>query len=168
MIKQEQRRKWKWTTHSFLYNQHLKITHTVDPPSVPFSSVAQSCPTLCNPMDSSTPGLPVHHQFPEFTQSHYLRKKSSIIQKSFPGDTSGKEPACQLGDVRRGFDLFLIHKCTLKDCTLAETVNFGISFLSFFFQYFLFTVLYYFQKYSKVIQLYIYTCIYSFSDYFPL
>ena len=101
-------------------------------------------------------------------QSHYLRKKSSIIQKSFPGDTSGKEPACQLGDVRRGFDLFLIHKCTLKDCTLAETVNFGVSFLSFFFQYFLFTVLYYFQKYSKVIQLYIYTCIYSFSDYFPL
>ena len=33
-----------------------------------FSSVAQSCPTLCNPMNHSTPGLPVHHQFPEFTQ----------------------------------------------------------------------------------------------------
>ena len=35
-----------------------------------FSSVAQSCPTLCDPMDSSTPGLPVHHQLPEFTQTH--------------------------------------------------------------------------------------------------
>ena len=35
-----------------------------------FSSVAQSCPTLCNPMDCSTPGLPVHHQLPEFTQTH--------------------------------------------------------------------------------------------------
>ena len=35
-----------------------------------FSSVAQSCPTLCNPMDWSTPGFPVHHQLPEFTQTH--------------------------------------------------------------------------------------------------
>ena len=35
-----------------------------------FSSVAQSCPTLCNPMDCSMPGLPVHHQLPEFTQTH--------------------------------------------------------------------------------------------------
>ena len=34
------------------------------------SSVAQSCPTLCNPMNRSTPGLPVHHQLPEFTQTH--------------------------------------------------------------------------------------------------
>ena len=37
---------------------------------VRFSSVAQSCPTLCDPMDRSTPGLPVHHQLPEFTQNH--------------------------------------------------------------------------------------------------
>ena len=35
-----------------------------------FSSVTQSCPTLCDPMDHSTPGLPVHHQLPEFTQTH--------------------------------------------------------------------------------------------------
>ena len=34
------------------------------------SSVAQSCPTLCDPMDCSTPGFPVHHQLPEFTQTH--------------------------------------------------------------------------------------------------
>ena len=34
-----------------------------------FSSVAQSCPILCNPMNCSTPGLPVHHQLPEFTQN---------------------------------------------------------------------------------------------------
>ena len=38
--------------------------------SVQFSSVAQSCPTLCNPINRSTPGLPVHHQLPEFTQIH--------------------------------------------------------------------------------------------------
>ena len=38
-------------------------------PSVQFSSVAQSCLTLCNPVNRSTPGLPVHHQLPEFTQT---------------------------------------------------------------------------------------------------
>ena len=38
--------------------------------SVQFSSVTQSCPTLCNPMNRSTPGLPVHHQLPESTQTH--------------------------------------------------------------------------------------------------
>ena len=38
--------------------------------AVQFSSVAQSCPTLCNPMNRSTPGLPVHHQLPEFTQRY--------------------------------------------------------------------------------------------------
>ena len=38
--------------------------------SVQFSSVAQSCQTLCDPMDSSTPGFPVHHQLPESTQTH--------------------------------------------------------------------------------------------------
>ena len=41
--------------------------------SVQFSSVAQSCPTLCDPMNLSTPGLPVHHQLPEFTQTHVHR-----------------------------------------------------------------------------------------------
>ena len=43
-----------------------------------FSSVAQSCPTLCNPMNRSTPGLPVHHQLPEFTQTHVHRVSDAI------------------------------------------------------------------------------------------
>ena len=38
--------------------------------SIQFSSVTQSCPTLCDPMNSSMPGLPVHHQLPESTQMH--------------------------------------------------------------------------------------------------
>ena len=38
-----------------------------------FSSVAQSCPTFCDPLNRSTPGLPVHHQLPEFTQTHVHR-----------------------------------------------------------------------------------------------
>ena len=48
-----------------------------------FSSVAESCPTLCNPMNHSTPGLPVHHQLPEFTQTHIYRV-SDAIQPSHP------------------------------------------------------------------------------------
>ena len=51
--------------------------------SVQFSSVAQSCPTLCNPMNCSTPGLPVHHQLPEFTQTH-IHQVSDAIQPSHP------------------------------------------------------------------------------------
>ena len=46
--------------------------------SVQFSSVTQSCPTLCNPMNCSTPGLPVHHQLPEFTQTHVHRVSDAI------------------------------------------------------------------------------------------
>ena len=48
-----------------------------------FSSVAQSCPTLCDPMNHSTPGLPVHHQLPEFTQTH-LHRVGDAIQPSHP------------------------------------------------------------------------------------
>ena len=51
--------------------------------TVQFSSVAQSCPTLCDPMNCSTPGLPVHHQLPEFTQTHVPRV-SDAIQPSHP------------------------------------------------------------------------------------
>ena len=48
---------------------------------VQFYSVTQSCLTLCNPMNQSTPGLPVHHQFPEFTQT-YVHRVSDAIQPS--------------------------------------------------------------------------------------
>ena len=48
-----------------------------------FSSVAQSCPTLCNPMNCSMPGLPVHHQLPEFTQTH-IHWVGDAIQPSHP------------------------------------------------------------------------------------
>ena len=53
------------------------------PYSVQFSSVAQSCPTLCNPMNRSTPGLPVHHQLPDFTETH-VHRVSDAIQPSHP------------------------------------------------------------------------------------
>ena len=51
---------WKWDYCEMCFNLG----------SVQFSSVAQSCPTLWDPMDCSTPGLIVHHQLPEFTQIH--------------------------------------------------------------------------------------------------
>ena len=51
--------------------------------SVQFSSDAQLCPTLCDPMNRSTPGLPVHHHVPEFTQTH-VHRVSDAIQPSHP------------------------------------------------------------------------------------
>ena len=45
-------------------------THIYTHISVQFSSIAQSCPTFCDPMNRGTPGLPVYHQLPEFTQTH--------------------------------------------------------------------------------------------------
>ena len=51
--------------------------------SVQFSSVAQSCLTLCNPMNRKTPGLPVHHQIPEFTQTR-VHQLGDAIQPSHP------------------------------------------------------------------------------------
>ena len=61
-----------------LKDDAVKVVH-----SVQFSSVAQSCPTLCDPMNCSTPGLPVHHQLPEFTQTH-VHQVSDAIQLSHP------------------------------------------------------------------------------------
>ena len=55
--------------HACVYNQ--------------FRSVAQSCPTLCDPMNHSMPGLPVHHQLPEFIQTH-VHRVGDAIQPSHP------------------------------------------------------------------------------------
>ena len=51
--------------------------------SIQFSSVTQSCPTLCDPMNHSMPGLPVHQQLPEFTRIH-VHRVSDAIQPSHP------------------------------------------------------------------------------------
>ena len=56
--------------------QHFNVFQSV-------SSVTQSCPTLCNPMNHSTPGLPVHHQLPEFTQTH-VHWVGDAIQPTHP------------------------------------------------------------------------------------
>ena len=59
------------------------ISHNDDFFFVRFGSVTQLCPTLCDPMNRSTPGLPVHHQLLEFTQTHVYRV-SNAIQPSHP------------------------------------------------------------------------------------
>ena len=69
-------------------------------PSVQFSSVTQSCPTLCNPMNHSTPGLPVHHQLPEFTQTH-VHWVSDAIQPSHP--LSSPSPPASNPSQHQGF-----------------------------------------------------------------
>ena len=77
---------------SLTYLQYLKAVvlpvcsqdqHHPGMNSVQFSSVTQSLLTLCDPMNRSTPGLPVHHQLPEFTQTH-VRGVSDAIQPSHP------------------------------------------------------------------------------------
>ena len=56
-----------WAFSQSNYNYHQKIRKAILFISDQIRSVAQSCPTLCDPMNHSTPGLPVHHQLPEFT-----------------------------------------------------------------------------------------------------
>ena len=66
--------------HTELKNIITEVENTV---SVQFTSVTQSCPTLCDPMNHSMPGLPVHHQIPEFTQTH-VHRVGDAIQPSHP------------------------------------------------------------------------------------
>ena len=67
---------WFWKVASLSY-PFFSLT------IIQFSSVTQSFPTLCDPMNCSTPGLPVHHQLPEFTQTH-VHGVGDAIQPSHP------------------------------------------------------------------------------------
>ena len=81
--------------------------------SVQFSSVAQSCPTFCDLMNRSTPGLPVHHQLPEFTQTH-VHLVSDAIQ---PYEARGTGLNFSRLKVRRS--------CTLEDYLKRQRTAFG-------------------------------------------
>ena len=56
---------YKYNARDYISRDSTRVIKVVN-----FSSVAQSCPTLCDLMDCSTPGFPVHHQLPEFIQTH--------------------------------------------------------------------------------------------------
>ena len=73
----------RWTNIASQEGRHLVFIFDMDILSVQFSSVAQSCPTLCDPMNCSMPGLPVHYQLPEFTQTH-VHRVGDAIQPSHP------------------------------------------------------------------------------------
>ena len=94
-----------WLYCLIMYNKSntslLFLIYKISPPAlwslkkkfIQFSSVTQSCPTLCDPMDCSMPGLPVHHQCPELTQTH-ARQVGDAIQPSHP--LSSSSPAFNL------------------------------------------------------------------------
>ena len=69
--------------YEFHFSKSHHITFTQRTWKLHFSSVTQSCLTLCDPMNRSTPGLPVHHQLPEFTETH-IHRVSDVIQTSHP------------------------------------------------------------------------------------
>ena len=70
---------WTWlSTHAHIANSTFLIHSGPNHSCLQFSSVAQSCPTLCDPMDCSMPGFPVHHQLPELAQTHVHRVGDAI------------------------------------------------------------------------------------------
>ena len=99
------------------------ISHLSFWTSVQFSSVAQSCPTLCDPMNHSTPGLPVHHQLPEFTQTH-VHWVGDAIQPSHPL-SSPSPPALNLSQHQ---DLF---KWVNSSHQVAKVLEFQLQHQSF-------------------------------------
>ena len=72
---------WAWVLcHSVTLGASLYFINLI---SIQFSSVSQLCLTLCDPMDLSTPGFPVHHQLPELVQTH-VHYVGDVIQPSHP------------------------------------------------------------------------------------
>ena len=73
-----------WVLIKHIFSKITLFWHWYNIPSIQFSSVPQSCPTLCHPMNRSTPGLPVHHQLPEFTQTHVHEGSNAISSSVVP------------------------------------------------------------------------------------
>ena len=88
-------KRWEYQTCLLrnLYAGQEATVKTGHATSIRFSSVAQSCPTLCDPMNYSTPDLPVHHQLPESNQTH-VHCVGDAIQPSHP--LSSPSPAFNL------------------------------------------------------------------------
>ena len=76
-------RKAMTNLHSILKSKDITLPTKVRLSSVQFSSVSQSCPTLCDPMNCSMPGLPAYHQLPELTQTH-VHRVGDAVQPSHP------------------------------------------------------------------------------------
>ena len=74
-----------WTIVTLVTNKGTEVlgSHIADKQDNEIRSVAQLCPTLCDPMNCSTPDIPAHHQLPEFTETH-IHWVSDAIQPSHP------------------------------------------------------------------------------------
>ena len=85
--------------HSLYLYMNIKNFPDIQFSSVQFSSVPQSRPTLCDPMNHSTSGLPVHYQLPEFTQTHVHRIRDAIQPShplSSPSPTASNPPSIRV------------------------------------------------------------------------
>ena len=146
----------------WIMNEHCR-TLTPSPhylfSSVQFSSVAQSCPTLCDPMNRSTPGLPVHHQLPEFTQTHAHRVGDAISHLILC------HPLLLLPPIPPSIRVFSSESAF----HMGWPKYWSFSFKEGAFSYWSwFTMLCSFLIHSKVIQLYIYINTFFFKNSSPL
>ena len=98
---------WSPLSRILTYLVHVVSTH-VWYLSVQFSSIVQSCPTLCDRMNCSTPGLPVHHQLPEFIQTHVHRVGDAI--RPYHPLSSSSPPALNPSQHRSLFQWYLYLK----------------------------------------------------------
>ena len=95
------RKAWRAAVHGVAKSlTRLKRLSSSSRVIIQFNSVTQLCPTLCDPTDCSTPGLPVHHQLPESTQTH-VHRVGDAIQPSHPL-SSPSPPALNLSQ-HQGF-----------------------------------------------------------------
>ena len=105
--------------HKIIYRLFVLIVEQL----FSFSSVAQLCPSLCDPMNHSMPGLPVHHQLPEFTQTH-VHCVGDTIQPSHPL-SSPSPPALNLSQHQGLF------KLVSSSHQVAKVLEFQLQHLSF-------------------------------------
>ena len=113
-------RKW-WKNPAKRVRIQTHRTQFQDTKNLQFSSVTQLCPTLCNPMNHSTPGLPVHHQLPESTQTH-VHWVSDAIQPSHP--LSYPSPALNLSQHH-------LFKWVSSSHQMAKVLEFQLQYQSF-------------------------------------
>ena len=105
---------WKWW---FTYKNYKRKSCR----QYQFSSVAQSCPILCNPMDCTMPGFPVHHQLPEPTQTH-VHRVGDAIQPSYPL-SSPSPPAFNLSQLRVFSNESVLHSRWPKYWSLSFSIS---------------------------------------------
>ena len=116
---------WEWKQFMYVktYLLYLHTTLCVDFWFFIFSSVAQSCPTLCDPMNRSMPGLSVHHKLPEFTQTH-VHWVSDAIQPSHP--LSSPSPPAPNPSQHQG-----LFQWVNSSCEVAKVLEFQLQHQSF-------------------------------------